>query len=328
VLEGSVRRAGERLRFVAQLVDARSGAHVWAGSFDGEMSDVFGLQDRITEGVVGAIEPKVQQAEIERLKRTPAERLCACDHVLRAQQLEYEFTDESYTAAIQHLDQALAIDPGYTPAMALKAYCYAERRVQGWAHDSDPEAIEGHRLAARCAELARDDPDVLWMAAYAIRVLGRDPLRARELHSLSLQLNPYSAKALTASAWNEALLSGSDDALKMIVRAERISPADPRAWSMTSAAAQAHLQAGKFREAAAFARKAWARNPRSTRTLRILAASLAGYGERGRAAEVIRLALAAEPELTLSKLRQRLNYWPEPSWSKFADYLHLAGLPE
>jgi TolB-like protein/Flp pilus assembly protein TadD len=328
VLEGSVRRAGDRLRFVAQLVDATSGAHIWAGRFDGELSDVFELQDHITESVVGAIEPKLQQAEIERLKCTPATSLCACDHVLRAQQLEYEFTDESYAAAIKSLDQALAIDPEHAPAMALKAYCYAERRVQGWAHDSDAEAAEGHRLAARCAELARDDPNVLWMAAYAIRVLGRDPLRARELHSLSLQFNPYSAKALTASAWNEALLSGSDDALKMVRRAERISPADPRAWSMIAAAAQAHLQVGEFREAAALARKAWARNPRSTRTLRILAASLAGYGERGRATEVIRLALAAEPGLTLSKLRLRLNYWPEPSWSKFADYLHLAGLPE
>jgi TolB-like protein/tetratricopeptide (TPR) repeat protein len=327
VLEGSVRRAGDRLRFVAQLVDAGSGAHIWAGRFDGEMSDVFALQDRITESVVGAIEPKLQRAEIERLKRTPATSLCACDHVLRAQQLEYEFTDDSYAAAIQCLDQALAIEPGYAPAMALKAYCYAERRVQGWAHDSNPEAVEGYRLATRAAELARDDPNVLWMAAYAIRVLGREPLRARELHSLSLQLNPNSAKALTASAWNEALLSGSEDALKMVRRAERISPADPRAWSMIAAAAQAHLQVGEFKEAAALARKAWARNPRSTRTLRILAASLAGFGERGRAAEVMRLALAAEPDLTVSKLRQRLNYWPEPSWCKFADYLHLAGLP-
>jgi TolB-like protein/Flp pilus assembly protein TadD len=328
VLEGSVRRAGDRLRAVAQLVDALSGAHIWGGSFDGGLADVLDLQDRITEGVVGAIEPKLQRAEIERAKATPTVNLCACHHVLRAQQLEYEFTQESYAAAIQHLDQALAIDPGHAPAMALKAYCYAERRVQGWAHDSDTEADEGHRLAARCTELARDDPNVLWMAAYAIRVLGCDPLRARELHSLSLQLNPYSAKALTASAWNEALLSGSEDALRMVHRAERISPADPRAWSMTAAAAQAHLQVGEFREAAALARRAMARNPRSTRTLRILAASLAGQGERGRAAEAMRLALAVEPDLTICRLRVRLNYWPEQAWSNFAECLHLAGLPE
>jgi TolB-like protein len=328
VLEGSVRRAGDRLRFIAQLVDATSGEHMWAGRFDGELRDVFELQDRATESVVGVIEPKLQQAETERLKGTPEANLCACHHVLRAQQLEYEFTDESYAAAIASLDRALAIDAEYAPAMALKAYCYAERRVQGWAHDSAAEAAEGHRLAARSAELARDDPNVLWMAAYAIRVLGRDPLRARELHSLSLQLNPYSAKALTASAWNEALLSGSDSALKMVRRAERISPADPRAWSMSAAGAQAHLQVGEFKEAAALARRSLARNPRSARTLRILAASLAGLGERGRAAEAIRMALAVEPELTISRLRVRMNYWPERAWGNFADCLHLAGLPE
>jgi TolB-like protein/Flp pilus assembly protein TadD len=328
VLEGSVRRVGDRLRFAAQLVDTASGAHIWANRFDGEMSDVFELQDRITESVVGAIEPRLQRAEIERLKRKPVASLDAYDLFLRAQQLEYEFTDESYAAAIQYLDRALAIDPAYPPAMALKAYCFAERRVQGWAHDSSAEVVEGHRLAARAADLAGDDANVLWMAAYAIRVLGRDPLRARELHQRSLQLNPNSAKALTASAWNEALLGGSGEALKMLRRAERISPADPRAWAITAAAAQAHMQAGQFAEAAALARTALARNPRSARSLRVLAASLAALGERDEAAEAVRKALAVEPELTLSRLRARLNFWPEGAWRWFAENLRLAGLPE
>lgn len=328
VLEGSVRRAGDRLRFGVQLIDTTSGAHIWANRFDGEMSDVFELQDRISESVVGAIEPRLQRAELERLKRKPAASLDAYDLFLRAQQLEYEFTDESYAAATQYLDRALAIDPAYGPALALKAYCFAERRVQGWAHDSDAEAAEGHRLAARAVDLAGDDANVLWMAAYAIRVLGRDQLRARELHRRSLQLNPNSAKALTASAWNEALLDGSAEALKMLRRAERISPADPRAWSMTAAAAQAHMQAGEFEEAAALARKALAQNPRSARTLRILAATLAAMGEREEAAEAVRTALAVEPGLTLSKLRVRINYWPEAAWRRFAENLRLAGFPD
>jgi TolB-like protein len=328
VLEGSVRRAGDRLRFAVQLVDATSGAHIWANRFDGEMSDVFELQDRISESVVGAIEPRLQRAELERLKRKPAASLDAYDLFLRAQQLEYEFTGESYAAAIQYLDRALAIDPAYAPAMALKAYCFAERRVQGWAHDSDDEAAEGHRLAARAADLAGDDANVLWMAAYAIRVLGSDPLRARELHQRSLRLNPNSAKALTASAWNESLLGGSAEALKMLQRAERISPADPRAWAMTAARAQAHMQAGEYREAAALARKALAQNPRSARTLRILAASLAALGEHAGAADAIRRALAIEPELNLARLRVRMNFWPEGAWRRFSENLRLAGLPD
>ena len=122
VLEGSVRRAANRLRFTGQLIDATSGAHIWADRFEGDLTNVFELQDRMTESVVGAIEPKLQFAEIERLKQKPATSLDAYDLLLRAQQLEYEFSDESYAAAIRCLEQALVIDPTYAPAMAMKAY--------------------------------------------------------------------------------------------------------------------------------------------------------------------------------------------------------------
>src|SRR5262245_452964 len=164
VLEGSVRRAGNRLRFLGQLVDATSGAHIWADRFDGELTDVFALQDRFTESIVAAIEPKLQLAEIERLKHKPAVSLHAYDLLLRAQQLEYEFTAESLTAAIRCTEQALAIDQNYAPAMALAAYCYSERAVQGWTADATAEAAEGMRLAARAVELGQDDGNVLWMA--------------------------------------------------------------------------------------------------------------------------------------------------------------------
>jgi TolB-like protein len=117
VLEGSVRRAGSRLRFTGQLIDAMSGAHIWADRFDGELNDVFDLQDRITENVVAAIEPKLQLAEIERLKHKTSADLNAYDHLLRAQQFEYEFTEKSVEKALHHLKQAIEIDPTYAPAM-------------------------------------------------------------------------------------------------------------------------------------------------------------------------------------------------------------------
>ena len=115
------------------------------------MSDVFDLQDRFTESVVAAIEPSVQLAEIGRLKHKLPDNLVAYDLFLRAQQLEYEFTEESLSAALHHLKQALAIDPNYAPALALSAYCYAERRNQGWAQDLETEAAEGLRLVARAS---------------------------------------------------------------------------------------------------------------------------------------------------------------------------------
>jgi len=164
VLEGSVRSGGNRLRFLGQLVDTTTGAHIWADRFDGELTDVFELQDRFTEGIVAAIEPKLQQAEIERLKNKPAANLNAYDLLLRAQQLEYEFTAESLAAAIRCAEQALVIDPHYAPAMALAANCYGHRAVQGWMSDVEAEMTEGARLATRAVELGQEDGNVLWMA--------------------------------------------------------------------------------------------------------------------------------------------------------------------
>jgi TolB-like protein len=328
VLEGSVRRDGDRLRLTGQLIDATTGAHIWADRFDGNLSDVFGLQDRITECIVGAIEPRLQLAEIARLKQKPAVDLNAYDLLLRAQQFHYEFTEDSFAAALRCLGEALARDPTYPPALALAAYCYAERRLQGWVQDAEAEAVEGHRLALRAAELAGDDGNVLWMAGHAIRVLGNDFVGATEMLRLSVDLNPNSAMALTAAAWNEVLLSNPQSALGLLARAERLSPRDPRAWFMWAARAWAHFVAGQFGEAASWGRRALARNPRSTRTMRILAASLAKLGEIDQAKAVMGALRMIEPELTLATQRVRVRHWPEDIWEALADGLRRAGLPE
>jgi TolB-like protein len=131
VLEGSVRRAGNRLRFTGQLIDCSSGAHIWADRFEGTTSDVFDLQDQFTASVVAAIEPRLRLAEIERLKHKPTANLDAYDLVLRAHQLADEFTAESMATALRHLEEALAIDPRYAAAMALAAYCRALLVQQG-----------------------------------------------------------------------------------------------------------------------------------------------------------------------------------------------------
>ncbi len=328
VLEGSVRRAGTRLRITGQLVEASSGAHIWADRFEGEISDVFDLQDRITESVVGAIESKLQLAEIERLKHKPEPDFDAYDLLLRAQALEYEFTEASLAEALRVLKQALAIDLSYAPAMALAAYCYAERHNQGWTNAMDADAATGLALASRAVELGKDDPNVLWMSAFAIRALGADSHRARELLGRSLELNPNSAIALTTAGWNEAMLGNSQKALELLRRAERLSPRDPRAWYMASAAALAHFAAGQFEEAVACAQRALAQNPRFTRTLRVLAASLAQLGREEGAKQVMRELLKIEPHLTVSKIRWRLRHMDESVLSPFLEGLRLSGLPE
>ena len=328
VLEGSVRRAGRRLRITGQLVDALSGAHLWAERFEGDTGDVFDLQDRVAEGVVGAIEPKLQFAEIERLKNKAAADLDAYDLLLRAQALEYEYTEKSLAAALRCLAKAIAIDPSYAPAMALAAYCHAERRQQGWAKDPEDETKEGLRLAMRALELGKDDPNVLWMVAFAVRVLGSDAQHARELVGRSLELNPNSAIALTTAGWAETFVASPAKALEFLGRAERLSPRDPKAWYMAAAAALAHFVAGQFDEAVLYARKALAQNPRFAPTLRVLAASLARLDDMGGATRSVRELLKLEPHLTLEILRARMAHMDARALEPFMEALRIAGLPD
>jgi len=329
VLEGSVRRGGNKLRFTGQLVDPTSGAHIWADRFDGDMSDVFELQDRFTQSIVAAIEPNLQLAEIGRLKSKPAASLEAYDLTLRAQQLAYEFTEESLEAALRSLREALAIDPSYAPAMALAAYCYGERRIEGWAQDLPGEAAEGLRLAWRAAELGKDDGNVLWMAAFAVWRLTHDAQRARELAKRSLRFNPNSAIALAITAWTEMQIGQFSEAIQLLHLAERLSPRDPRGWLIATGLSAAHFNAGRFEEAAFWAEAALAQNSRSTVALRCLAASLARLGEAEKAADVARQLLQIEPQFSIAELRTRVRFLDRTPWGiAFVDALRLAGLPE
>jgi TolB-like protein len=328
VLEGSVRRSGNRLRVAGQLIDALSGAHIWADRFDGELSDVFDLQDRITEKVVAAIEPKLQFAEIESRKHKTTADLNAYDHLLRAQQLEYEFTEKSIEKALGHLKEAVEIDASYAPAMALAAYCYGERRFQGWTKDIERETAEGLRLTSRALDLGRYDPNVLWMSALATWQLGLDTKHAQELAYRSLEVNPSSAIAMTIAGWIEAYSGNFAKGKELLVHAQRLSPRDPRAWFTAAGLAIANLGEGQFAEGAAWALKALAQNPRYTVAMRLLAANLANVGQVGSAGGAIDDMLRIEPDLTLQKLRKRLIYMDESLWRKLSHGLRLAGLSD
>jgi TolB-like protein/class 3 adenylate cyclase len=328
VLEGSVRRSGNRLRFTAQLVEATSGSHIWADRFDGEISDVFDLQDRITESVVGAIEPSLQVAEIERLKRKPAASLDAYDMLLQAQQLEYEFTEPSLAEALECLKRAIAIDPNYAPAMALAAYCMAERAYQGWTKDLAAETAEGLRLAERAVELGKDNGNVLWMAAFAVWQLGRDPQRSRELFHRSLLVNPNCAVALTILGWIEGFLGDHTLSVELIARAQRLSPRDPRGWLMSVGMALTLLVAGKFQEALTWAEKALVQNRRSATALRVMAVALVNLGQQDKAEMIVGEILKIDPQLTISRLRGRVPLITDAVWTMYSEALRRAGLPE
>jgi TolB-like protein len=161
VLLGGVRRARQRIRFTGQLIEADTGLQIWASTFEGGSDDVFALQDQMTEAVVAALEPSLELAEVGRLKNKPATNLDAYDFLLRAHQLEYEFTEESLAAALVLLDDAVRIDPNYASAMAFAAHCHGDRANFGWTAAPEADAKLGLNLAWRAVELAKDDSVVL-----------------------------------------------------------------------------------------------------------------------------------------------------------------------
>jgi tetratricopeptide (TPR) repeat protein len=213
--------------------------------------------------------------------------------------------------------------------MAQAAFCYAERRDQGWATDLDAEANEGLGLVARAVELANDDGNIFWMAAFAVLRLQMDTHRSRELIYRSLEINPNSAVALSVAGRIEASFGHIDKALELLARAERLSPRDPRGWFMIGGGmAYAYFQAGRYEEAIAASKKALMQNPRFTVALRNLAASLVRQGKQDEARAAMRDLLAIEPQLTVARLRGRMMNVEERRWNEYADALRGAGLPE
>jgi tetratricopeptide (TPR) repeat protein len=290
------------------------------------VSDVFGLQDQMTANVVTAIEPTLQLAEIERLKRKPPGNLDSYDLLLRAQQLEYEFTEQSLAEALLCLKDALALDASYAPAMGLAAYCYAERRVQGWMKNPQMELAEGLRLASAAAEIGKDDSTVLWRAAFAVRQLATDAHRANDLAYRSLALNPNSAMAMAIAGRTETTLGNPEKGLELLRRAERLSPRDPKGWFITASLGSSYFMLDQFELTATYARKALLQNPRDASTHRLLAGSLVRMGQKEEAAAIIRELLKIHPDLTVSSWRARTPLH-ESMAQKLGEALRLAGLP-
>jgi adenylate cyclase len=168
LLEGSVRKAGNRVRITGQLIDTTTGAHIWTDRFDGALDDIFDLQDQVASSVAGAIEPKLRQSEIERASRKPTANLTAYDLYLRALAQSYRFTEEGHAEAIALAQQALAIDSFYSPAAALVGWCRVEQQVQGWGALSDEDIGEACRLARQALEAERDDAETIWQAAWTL----------------------------------------------------------------------------------------------------------------------------------------------------------------
>ena len=330
VLEGGIRKAAQRVRITAQLIDAASGAHLWAEHFDGELEDIFDLQDQVTASVVGAISPKLEQAEIERAKRKPTESLDAYDYFLRGVASAHRVTRESTGDALQLFAKASELDPDYASPHGVAAFCYVVRKINGWTADRAQEVAESARLASRAAELGKDDAVALAFGGLALGYVAGDLEGAVALIDRALVLNPNLAAAWYASGTVRAFRGGEPDrAIEHLQRAMRLSPLDPFMFSMQGVTAFAHFFAGRYEEAAAWAEKAFWERPNILATLRIAAASNAFAGRLDEAQKAVARALELDPGMRLSNLKDRIGTFRRPEdYAKYAEGLRQAGLPE
>src|SRR6266436_1820262 len=255
VLEGSVRKAGNRIRISGQLIDAETGAHLWAGRFDGALEDMFDLQDHVTSSVVGAIAPKLQREEMKRATRKPTENLDAYDYYLRGLAKARYWNRDSNSEALQLFCKALELDPRLACAYGMAAWCYMQRKARGWMIEGVQESAEATRLARKAVRLGGDDPVALCMGGYALAFVAHEFNDAVAFMDRGLTVNPNLAQAWNLSAWLRVWRGEPDLALEHVAHAMRLSPLDPSMYGMRGAMAYAHFLADRYDMASSFAEK-------------------------------------------------------------------------
>ena len=288
VLEGSVRKAGGRVRITAQLIDAANSAHLWADRFDGSLEDVFELQDKVAISVAGVIEPTLQAAEIRRAADRPTSDLTAYDFYLRAlPHVFFFFARDRNTQALDLLGRAVERDPNYSPALALTALCHAQLDINGWADDREANRRTGIDLARRALQVAPDDPEVVSPAAFVLGWYGQDIDAAVGMVDRCLQLNPSSAHSWYWSAVLRLFVGTPDLAIEHFEASMRLSPRDRFGAPLTGMGA-ALLFSHRFDDAAVKLRASLEQHPTFALTYRFLAACYAHMGRLEDAREIIR----------------------------------------
>ncbi|MCF8467880.1 MAG: tetratricopeptide repeat protein [Sneathiella sp.] len=318
LLNGSVRKSGSALRISAQLIEAETGRQLWARRFDGSAASVFDLQDEITLSVIGAIEPNVRLAEIERAKRKRPGDLDAYDLYLQAIAHMYEVTPEARVAALDLIRQALALDPDYAEAHGIAAWCYFARSL--WEGSLPKEYLEAALFHARAVQALRsEDASTLAHAAISLAVASRDYKAAQEMIARALAINPSSVHAHGHGAVISVWAGNYDEAIRLAEQALRLSPFEPLSVMAHAAIAGSRLMTGAYEEAAAAARRGIQIYPTHVPSHLIMIISLVRLGQK----EEARAAAARFMEMTPT---YRINL-RVPIFGHFGPELEEAGLP-
>jgi len=328
VLEGSVRKAGNRVRISGQLIDATTGAHLWANRFDGALEDVFDLQDQVAESVVGAIAPRLQQAEIERAKRKPTESLDAYDYFLRGMADVHTWEREAHEQALSYFYKAIELDPNFAAAYGMAARCYSWRKLCGWATEPEKEMAEAVKLAQKAAQIGQDDALALCTAGITLAYIAHLVEDGDALIEKALTLNPNLAWAWLFSGWAKVWLGETEVAVERELRAMRLSPHDPQTFNMQTAIAAAHFFAGRYDEALSWTNISKRAQMNAPLQPLVTAASAALSGNDAEAQVAMAHIRRMVPSLRLANLKDFMPTRRPEDFARWSDGLRKAGLPE
>jgi TolB-like protein/class 3 adenylate cyclase len=328
VLEGSVRKSGNRVRITGQLIDAENGAHIWADRFDGNLEDAFDLQDRITSSTVGAIAPKLQTSEFERLKRKPTDNPSAYDSYLRGLAQMYQFKKESLQQAIELFQTAIAIDNQYASPYAAEAFTYAVRQTFGWGLATAEEKVRVRTLANRASELDKDDAVSLTYAGYALVLLCHDLDDGAEFLERAVVANPNLAIAWTYRGHTSLHLGDPEKAIDYFKTALRLSPLDPLDFATQKGLADAYFFSGQYTDALKWALSAIRASPNWVPARLTAMCSHALLGDIEAAKAMGQIAMQIDPTRRISAMRQRYPLRREQDFARLMEAYRVAGIPE
>lgn len=329
VLEGSVRRAGPRIRITGQLIDAQSGAHLWADRFDGALEDVFELQDQVTSSVVSALGPTIERAEIARSFEKPTEILQAYDHYLQGLAHFYRYTKEANEKALEHFQSAARADQDYARAFIQSAMCLSVRRAMAWSPGTDPENIQAEQWVRRALQLNSRDPFVLARAGSVLAYLLRKNDECLALLERALELDPNDAFAWTWNGWARVWLGRPEEAIDRFEHALRLNPFDPQIVHTQTGMASALGSMDRYDDSELWAMKALQELPNYPPALRMLVRAQALAGRIDDARQSLAVYLKVDPQARVSNLRQRFAPGNRNDLAeKLLAAFRLAGLPE
>ena len=326
ILEGSVRKSGNRMRVTGQLIAAESGHHLWADRFDGDLIDVFDLQDQIVASVVGALAPQLEKAEIERAKREPTSNPAAYDLYLRGLACWNRWSKADNAEAVQLFYAAIDKDRAFATPYGLVASCYQFAKANGWQSEFDEAEIS--RLTERAIEAGSDDAVALCWAGHVRAFFFKEVDRALLLIDRALELDENLAVAWQRSGWVRGYAGDSDGAIESLKRAMRLDPLDTRVFLTQSAMAFAHFIAGRDQEAAEWAATALRTKPNWMPALRVAIAANAMQGCAAKAQAALRSYEQIDPNVSIRKICEHYPFQRQRDEQRLMKALRKAGVRE